>query len=302
LVIVKPVVANPSSVWRSIGRLALLLALCGCAGADDGDFGGSGAIINPWAAGGQTGALLPPCGLTPAARAGDSIPGGNAGIVIHTDQCGVGFAAAELELHDEDGLMVAFDLVPLTGDAILIKPRSPLTPGVYTLTIAGTRMESVVADEPEALPTELGSLRPLGSGCDAAVELEVDPKLLEYLPQLKLSVSVDGEPEQPWFDYGTLDVQGGRATLVLPHCSTGQCLENGTHTLRVTGEIAGEGSTLMPVDADVEVSCAQPASASDDGACSAVPGRGAPGTVGGAAFGLLAAALLWLRRARRSSA
>jgi hypothetical protein len=296
-----------ASALRAVASCLLLVGGCS-SGGDDAD--SSGRVgPNPWVLGGQTGALMPACGLTPAARAGDSTPGGDTGIVIHTGGC-VGFAAAELELRDEDGVRVEFDLETLPGGAKLLRPRDPLEAGIYHVTIAGIEMESVVAEEPAALPMELGALRPLGPTCGVDVELTVDPLLLPYLPQLKLSVSVDGRADQTWFDYGTLDVTGGRAVLSLPECSDPQpCLPDGEHALRVTAELAGEPGTLAPVDVTVETRCqtaAADTAASDRDAASADCGvTQTPRTSAGksALLGLgIAVVLLAVRRARRSSA
>jgi hypothetical protein len=287
-----------------------LLLLCGCSSESDGDFSQSPGGHNPWVLGGQTGALMPACGLTPAARAGDSTPGGDTGIVIHTDAC-VGFAAAELELRDEDGVSVEFELETLPGGAKLLRPRIPLEAGIYHVTIAGIEMESVVAEEPAALPMQLGTLRPLGPKCGVDVELIVDPLLLPFLPQLKLSVSVDGRAEEMWFDYGTLEVTDERAVLSMPGCSGPQpCLSDGEHTLRVTAELAGELGTLAPVDVTLQTRCqnaevAETAASDGDAAsadCGVTPTRRS--SAGGSALlGLgITVVLLAVRRARRSSA
>jgi len=280
-----------------------LLLLWGCASESDG--GARAAIgVNPWVLGGQTGALTPPCGLTPAARAGDSTPGGDSGIVIHTDAC-VGLAVAELELRAEDGRSVPFDLETLPGGAMLLRPRDPLPAGIYRVTIAGVEMDSVVAEQPAALPMQLGTLQPLGPSCGVDVELNVDPLLLEYLPQLKLSVSVDGGVEQTWFDYGTLDVTEGRARLSLPSCGGQRCLADGVHTLRVTAELAGELGTLAPVDVSVETRCQRVTSDvgfAEDTGCGVTPARRTPAGTSALVGLWVALGLLLARRARRSSA
>jgi hypothetical protein len=309
-----------ASALSAISGCLLLLAGCGSAESADGASSPSAVVpgVNPWVLGGQTGALMPACGLTPAATAGDSIPGGDSGIVIHTQAC-VGFAAAELELRDENGMPVAFDLESLPGGAMLLRPRAPLRPGIYHVTIAGMEMESVVAEEPPELPMQLGTLTPLGPRCGLDVELTLDPLLPPYLPQLKLSASVDGGAERTWFDYGMLDVTGGRATLSWPSCGTQQqpCFPDGVHRLRVTGELAGELGTLAPIEVAVETRCGMPVAATsvpgsqsnadgDDGAgqemdCGVTPARR---TSGGhcALLGLgLALGLLAVRRARRAS-
>jgi len=295
------VLATSPAVLRVIGGLLLLIWGSACAA------GGEPGLEPPWqdwVEGGQTGALTPRCGLSLAAEEGDSIPGGDSGIVIHTDSC-VGLSAAELQLHDEDGMMIAFDLVPLPDGAVLLKPRNPLPAGVYELIVAGKPMEPVIATEPAALPLRLGSLQPGAPQCGVNLELMLDPLVLEYLPQLKLSVSVDGGPERTWFDYGTLLVDDGRARLSLDACFP-QCLQDGEHSLRVTAELAGESGTLDPIEVNVRTTCpAQDAGEEEDmsAACGAAPARRMPGAGGFALLAaLLSSATLIVRRARRSSA
>jgi hypothetical protein len=290
-----------SCAWSRFVLLSLL-GLASCS-ADGGD-GAAGAPVSwrPWVEGGQTGALTPPCGLTPAAAAGDSIPGGSGGIVLHTNAC-VGFVAASLELHDEDGMMVSFDIERLPGDAVLLRPRSPLMAGVYRLTGPGLQMAPVVAVEPAELPTRLGELEAEGTSCGANFELTLDPLVLEYLPQLKLSVSVDGAAPQTWFDYGELKVEDDRAELSLSECFPG-CLYDGSHSVRVTAELAGEDSTLEPIELTVQSECPV-YDGNDAGACGAANTRGRSSGGGGLMWGLLVAVLvvvIGVRRVRRSSA
>jgi hypothetical protein len=299
------VLATSPAVLRVICGLLLLIGGSACASGEDAALN-AGQPWRPWVEGGQTGALTPRCGLSLSAEQGDSIPGGDSGIVIQTDAC-VGLSAAQLELHDQDGMMVAFDLVTLPGGAVLLKPRSPLPAGVYSLSVAGKPMTPVIAAAPEALPTALGTLQPAAAGCGVNLELALDPLVLEHLPQLKISVSVDGGPQQTWFDYGTLQVDDGRAELSLDECFP-HCLEDGVHSLRVVGELAGESGTLEPIDVDVQVAC--PARGVDEdepdmsAACRATPAGRAPAASGIASSGLLLVSALWLvrRRARRSSA
>jgi hypothetical protein len=288
-----------------LARLLPVLWLAGCS-AESGDAG-----LEPppswrdWVMGGQTGALMPPCGLTPSAAAGDSIPGGRGGIVLHTESC-AGLAAAELQLHDEDGMMVSFEIERLPGGALLLRPASPLRAGVYRLTGAGLTMEPVIAVEPAQVPTRLGQLLPEGPSCGANFALSLDPLVLEYLPQLKLSVSVDGGPVETWFDYGTLAVEDGRATLSLEQCSP-NCLNNGSHSVRVTAELAGETATLEPIDVTLQINCPRDASADDDaggsGACGVAVATGS-GPAGRSAlrWGLLVVLALigWRRRVCRA--
>jgi beta-glucosidase len=60
----------------------MLAGLAGCAASSGSNAAPS---FRPWVEGGQTGALLPSCGLTAAARAGNAIPGGDSGIVVNLE-------------------------------------------------------------------------------------------------------------------------------------------------------------------------------------------------------------------------
>jgi hypothetical protein len=254
---------------------ALLAGLAGCAASAKS----SGAqSFRPWVEGGQTGALLPSCGLTAAARAGDAIPGGDSGIVVNLDQC-VGAATADLELFDAEGTMVEFDREPLPGGAVLLRPRMPLPAGAYVVRIAGQQMQSIVGSEPEMLPTTLGTLERVGSRCGANFELMLDDAVLAYLPQLKLSVRVDGGPEQKWFDYGALSVEEGSAQLSLRDCFP-SCLSDGSHRLEVTAELAGELGTLEPLPLEFATDCstnAQPIANTNGFGCGALGPAYGPG-------------------------
>ncbi|HMI94260.1 MAG TPA: hypothetical protein VK509_22970 [Polyangiales bacterium] len=297
--------ATLPAALRVIGGLLLLLWGSGCSASEDADSAARGGDWRPWVSGGQTGALTPRCGLSLAAEQGDSIPGGDSGIVIQTDSC-VGLSAAELELHDEDGMMIAFDLVTLPNGAVLLKPRNPLPAGVYSLTIAGKPMTPVIAMEPAVLPMRLGTLEPGAPQCGVNLELTLDPLVLEYLPQLKLSVSVDGGLAETWFDYGDLQVNDGRAQLSFDD-DFPQRLADGEHSLRVTAELAGESGTLEPIDVIVRIECPAHDSGVDEdadmsAACAAAPSRRTPGMGGFGSFtALLSAVALIVRRSRRSS-
>lgn len=293
---------------RLLGCLVLLVGLGGCASSDASTANpGATQPYRPWVSGGQTGALVPSCGLTAAARAGNAIPGGNDGIVVNLDQC-VGLATADLELIDAKGAMVEFDREPLPGGAVLLRPRMPLMAGTYSLRIAGQQMQSIVASEPAMLPTKLGMLDRVGSACGANFELMPDDALLAYLPQLKLSVRVDGGPEQTWFDYGALSVEDGSTQLSLRQCFP-DCLSDGSHSLEVTAELAGELGTLEPVTVEFKTNCsstARPIASPVSMICSASGVARGPGLEPPLVSGSFLAAQVWLawrrRRARKRRA
>lgn len=283
-------------------------------GFEQPDSAGVGA--NPWVLGGQTGALTARCGLTPAAAAGEPVPGGEGGFVVYTDGCSVGDGLPSdpllsLALLDEEGEPVAFVLEQLPGGITLVRPADTLPPGVYMLQGLGETPQRVVVGEPEPLPSELGMVTSLGPACGADFRITLDPLAAAYVPQLKLSAEVDGGPAFTWFDYGTLAIVDGSALSSLTECMP-SCLSEGAHRLTVTGELAGELGTLEPVEVPFEVRCSRgvsgafsPASQASDkgddgaaGGCAVARPHTAARSLASSVIGLLLAGLLLGRRRR----
>ncbi|MDH5671237.1 MAG: hypothetical protein OEZ06_03755 [Myxococcales bacterium] len=216
--------------------------------------------------GGQTGALMPDCGLSPAGGEADILPGGGAGIVVYTDVCGVAAATEALELRDGSGIAVDFDLERLDDGVVLLRPAMELPPGDYELTGPDGMIRQLAIADSKPLPERIGQLDQVGVGCDIEFELQLDPSLREYVPLLKLDVRVNGGEVRTWIDYGTLPSEpGGDSVLTLPNCFP-RCLRDGVHEVTVEASLAGEEVVLPPVSAEALVDCAE---ASRPLACSA---------------------------------
>ncbi|MGD8860547.1 MAG: MYXO-CTERM sorting domain-containing protein [Myxococcales bacterium] len=271
--------------------LVLLSAWAGGCGSSSDDSAGLGDSFNPWVQGGQTGAL--DCGPTPAAAMGEAIPAGEGGIVLRVSGCELGFDPTGIALTDAMGEPVEFDVERLDDDNLLIVPEMGLDEGVYNIEdmANGTEPTPVAVRREAALPMRLGTLAQIEGGCgDQVFLLNLDPLVLEYLPNLKLSVSVDDGPTETFFDFGTLTVMDGEAMIALPECLS-TCIGAGTHQLVLTAEIAGELGTLEPVELEFQVGC------DDDGAGCRAGGEGG-GRMWPAALSV-AALIAWRRRRRR---
>lgn len=217
-----------------------------------------GPGFEPSVSGGQTGALMPACGLTAAAMMGEPIPGGDTGIVLHVSSCGPNFDATALALEDASGAMIDFDVERLDDGVVMLRPHEELQPGLYRITGPQMFVATLTVVEPEPLPMTLGVLEQLGVVCGADFLFTVDVGLLEYLPQLRLTVSIDAGPAETWFDYGMLRVSDGQAVLTLPDCLSRCASESGLHHIALTGELAGELGTLEPISQTFEVDCGEP--------------------------------------------
>jgi hypothetical protein len=284
--------------WTRIGGTLLAAGLIGCGAPDDDALDPGNDHL-----GGQTGSLIPGCGLAPLSAAGNAVPAGDALGVLYTRDCPG--KEQMLALLGVPG--VALESVPLDrGDVFLVRTDQSLSAGDYQLEL-GNGSGGDVHVEPEAaeLPMGLGELRmaPPESACPDSLrfELPLDPALLAYAPLAKFEVSIDGHLPELWIDYGALPIEDGAdgkyGVLTLPRCGARGCLF-GTHSLRLQAEIAGETQQPAATSADFDVSC--PAESTDaSGACSLgtpVSSR-SPCPWGSAALGLL----LCRRRRRRST-
>jgi MYXO-CTERM domain-containing protein len=306
--------ASKGRPLRTLALGLLALAAGACASGEDAGAGLQGNY-NPWVQGGQTGAL--DCGPTPAAAMGAAIPAGDGGILLRVSGCELGFDPAAISLTDAAGEPVEFDVERLDDDNVLLVPQMGLGEGTYTIdgmaietdADADAGAEAAMAPQAETaaaadtvqvaqeaeLPMQLGTLEPRAGGCGAPVfRLTLDPAVLAYLPHLKLSVSVDGGPTETFFDYGTLQVVDGQATIELPECLSA-CIDTGMHQLVLIAEIAGEPGTLEPIEVAFEVDC--PEGDSWDGCRAAGDGGDPPWSAALAVAALLA----WRRRRRRPS-
>ena len=67
--------------------LASVVLGAGCASADNGDSGASSIVPTGYKLGGQTGSLVPDCGLAPLSAEGRSVPAGEALAVLYAGAC-----------------------------------------------------------------------------------------------------------------------------------------------------------------------------------------------------------------------
>jgi hypothetical protein len=294
--------------WRALGGglFGLALAACSFESSDENiDFGAPPP--GDYMLGGQTGSLVPDCGVAPLSAGGITLPVGNALAVVYGRGCPEDLAAEQLAL-DGPGAPVALTLETLGDGVFLVRSQESLPAGQYELGVAGGQNTVSIGAEASPLPMRLGEIVPVtsASACPAEVELELTlgPEALAYAPLLRLLVSVDGGNEQLWVDYGALelaDPESGRASLRLPRCSGSACLD-GRHELRVRAELAGESANLEALFVRIDVPCDDPppsdALPSDEAASSSCA-LGRSGAPSSAAWWCCVAGILWAARRRR---
>src|SRR3954462_13516276 len=174
------------------GTLLVAAGLLGCSAAEqDVDLSdlGTGYL------GGQTGSLIPGCGLAPLSAAGNAVPAGDALGVLYTRDCPG--QEQMLALRGVSG--VALEIVPLGGgNVFLVRSDRSLSGGDYQLEL-GNGAGGAVHLEPETdeLPEALGELRMLPSetacGDPLRFELPLDQAMLSYSPLTKFEISIDGD-------------------------------------------------------------------------------------------------------------
>lgn len=286
------------------GTLLVAAGLFGCASADV-DHGTSIDPGNDYL-GGQTGSLIPGCGLAPLSAAGNGVPAGDALGVLYTGNC----PGQEQMLALQGVTGIALETVPLgRGDVFLVRADQSLSAGDYHLELSnGAAGDVHVEPEAAALPMTLGELRmvPPETSCPDSLrfELPLNEAMLAYAPLSKFEISLDGHLPELWIDYGALPIEDGAegkiGVLALPRCGGRGCL-SGTHSLQLQAEIASERQQPSPTGATFDVPCAGPSTlASTD-----VPSGCSLGTLvsSRAAGAWLSAALGFLlcRRHRRRS-
>jgi hypothetical protein len=290
--------------WRALagGLLGLALAACSFDSASE-DAAFVGAPPGDYMLGGQTGSLVPDCGVAPLSAGGVAVPVGDALAVVYGRGCPEDLAAQQLAVSGPDERPLPVTLEMLESGVFLVRAAETLPAGRYELGIAGAQNAVSVASEASPLPMRLGEIAAVASPreCPDDIELALTlaPEALAHAPLLRLLLSIDGGEEQLWVDYGALrleDEESGRASLRLPRCSRGTCLE-GSHQLRVRAELAGEGLSIEPLSVRVDVPCTTvplPEARTSD-SC-ALSRRGAPSL---AAWWCCAAGVLWAARRRR---
>lgn len=286
---------------------AALLTPLGCGSDMD-----SAAMLAPreYLLGGQTGSLIPGCGVAPLSAEGRAVPAGDALAIVYAGDCPEQVAAlGSVMLGASDANTVPVELVPLDEDgAFLVRAEQSLPAGEYQLSL-GTDEGGALRVEAEApaVPAALGPLRRRDADtCPERLEFELtlDAAALAYAPLTRYTLRLDDGSEQLWVDFGALRVESGadgpRGVLELPRCGSSGCLEGGPHRLELGAVIAGETLQPEPVEIQFELGCAPTPDASSSSGCAL---GGEPGSSSSAARAVGVSLLTWLtlRRARRRS-
>jgi hypothetical protein len=294
--------------WRALGGGLFGLALAACSfESSDAEVEFVGPPPGDYMLGGQTGSLVPDCGVAPLSASGIAVPVGDALAIVYGRGCPEELAAEQLAIEGPDARPVRVMLETLGDGVYLVRSAENLPAGQYELGVAGEPNTVSVGAQASPLPVRLGEIVPMTSSmaCPGDVELELTlgPEALAYAPLLRLLVSVDGGDEQLWVDYGALVLEGaesGRASLRLPRCSGSTCL-GGRHELRVRAELASENLSLEPLSIRIDVPCddtlavaATPSDEAPSGSCALTRG-----TVGPSVAWWCLASILWLACRRR---
>jgi hypothetical protein len=294
--------------WNALGVVGLSL-VAGCLDPQPEEYS-SDLPVSPadYMLGGQTGSLIPTCGVAPLSASGYAVPRGDAVAVLYGSGCPEALAASRVALTGPDARPVAILLESLDDGVYLVRAAESLEGGEYGLVVSGQSQGTLaVDDEGSALPLQIGALTvtPSVRDClgDVVFEVELSAEALAHAPLLRWFVSVDGGDWQVWADYGALELtstpEGSRGELALPRCGPAGCLPEGSHGLELRAELAGESlpSAATRVAFDIQCAASTPA---DDGCSAAAPARSS-----GAGFAALLATLTVavgaaLRRARRA--
>lgn len=248
--------------WGRWVRRAVIGAwlAAGCASSDEN--ADVGFLPREYILAGQTGSLVPSCGVAPLSQEQLAVPVGDALAVFYASGCPEVNAAA-LSLVGPDARALPVRLEPLgTSSVYLVRVDESLSAGDYQLELPdGASSTLSVAEEAASLPLRLGSIsaRPQSNPCgeDVSFEWVLDADVRAHAPLLRVWVRVDGGQEQLWIDYGALQLDEDTevAPLRLPRCSSLGCLLEGEHRLQVRAEIAGEPTELEPLATSFELAC-----------------------------------------------
>jgi hypothetical protein len=295
---------------RNGGLVGALVSVAAC--------GSDGVSLNfpdGYRLGGQTGSLVPGCGVAPLSAAGNSVPEGDALAILYAGDCPEQAVAERLALAGQGASGVMLELVPLEGSAaFLVRAKQSLPSGDYQLGLGtGSTSELRVGDRAPAVPRQLGPLELLPSDAECPdvlrFALTLDEAALAYAPLSRFDVSIDGGLDQLWVDYGALPIEssaeGSRGVLELPRCGSRGCLEGGAHRLQLRARVAGEGLGPEPLELTFDVPCPLPAAddSAQSGAGCTLSRSTAPHGAAEALASCLAGCLCWFvlrRRARRA--
>jgi len=314
--------------------LALLAATLVACGDSDHDAGAYTRVPRDWTSGGQTGSLIPACGLS-AETIEHGVPSAAPGVVLRTDAMGCDASAFEdLTVRDASGQAVAYSLIRLPDGSLLISLHGGLTPGRYRVELtpdpladAGGAADDDAGVEPDAAlpepppdagdpatldetfevperprPQRFGTIERDGDACNADLTFVPDAAVLPFLSVLSIELQVDDGAVEPLVRPGALPVDDDGVARVRLPTSRLDAAGEGFHELRIVTRIAGESVPLETFLLSVEVPCGYegtgdaPYDEEEEATC-------AVGMVGtsDASYGALLAglALFALRRRRR---
>jgi hypothetical protein len=299
---------------RNAGLVGALVSVAAC-GSSDGDNALNLNFPDDYRLGGQTGSLVPGCGVAPLSAAGNSVPEGDALAILYAGACPEQAVAERLALGGQGASGVTLELVPLEASGVfLVRAQQSLASGDYQLGLGtGSTSALRVGGAAPAVPRQLGPLELLPSDAECVdvlrFALTLDEAALAYAPLSRFDLSVDGGVGQLWVDYGALPIErsaaGSRGLLDLPRCTSTGCLEGGTHRLQLRARVAGEGLAPEPLDLTFDVQCPLPArddSSGPSAGCSLSRSTAPRGALGALAS-CLSGCLSWFvlrRRARRA--
>jgi hypothetical protein len=306
---------------------ASLLALslfAGCASSEDDS--GSASGCGDWCFGGQTGSLVPACGVTPNAIS-RGVPASAAGIVVSSEPCGDARLFDALTVRDASGQPIPFSAEPLPNGELLIHPQNGFAPGVYTVSVqaggddedAGVEsnadaggpvgatfwQQTVSVEASMPLPQSFGTVGREQYGCRTLLELRPEATVLPYLGLISVDIQVNTGAARTWIATGTMKLENGVTRVELPGDLLGGLLD-GEHTLHITVRLAGEAAPLESFMMTLSLPCEGSgdtyyAADEEAGGCSAITPGGATAHESSAcgAFVLIAFALRKRRRAAR---
>ncbi|HTM44679.1 MAG TPA: hypothetical protein VL137_06970 [Polyangiaceae bacterium] len=246
--------------------LLLPLTVAGCGSATSASnaaaSGGSGNYT-----GGQTGSLIPNCGLAPGSERGSSVPSEEQAFVLYTDGCPAALQPGGITVTDANGKPIQIALHALGDGTYLVSSQAVLEQGRYVVTLpqgADQASATIEVSQPAPLPTRIGQLSVTSSCSSNRLLITLDSALTPYLPLTGFSYSVDGGPPIIASAYGALVANSSDAatadatqlSIALPRCDKGGfCLPPGSHTVAVMATIAGETVQPDPLSGSVRFDC-----------------------------------------------
>jgi hypothetical protein len=307
-VLVTASLSGHSQIMRCRALLSLvplLALLAGCAGSTDASDGANSSTGGNYT-GGQTGSLIPNCGIAPLTREGGSVPSGEQAFVLYTQGCPPSVQLEDIVITDASGAVIDVELEALADGTFLVKGSAVLSEGQYNVVLpmgVAEMQATLEVAEAAALPTTVGELQVWDQACDQdRFALQLDPALLPYLPLVQFSYTVDDGPLRSISNYGVLGPEGQQLLFVVPHCLQGVCLTSGrSHRLSVSATIAGETNQPDPASTQFQTTCvtADDEVRTDDGIACAVRRGVSAKREGPVAFLLLAIAGLIQWRGRQ---